>query len=57
MLGKWTDELGKDNYMKGWFSTGPESYYCLTNTEKEAVKKRVYLKLQKLRTPKLKNHA
>ena len=34
MLGEWTDELGKDNYIKKWFSTGPKSYGYLTNTEK-----------------------
>ena len=38
MLGEWTDELGKDNYIKKWFSTGPKSYGYLTNTEKEVTK-------------------
>jgi hypothetical protein len=38
MLGEWTDELGKDNYIKEWFSTGPKSYGYLTNTGKEVVK-------------------
>jgi hypothetical protein len=38
MLGQWTDELGKDNYIKEWFSTGPKSYGYLTNTGKGVVK-------------------
>jgi len=38
MLGEWTDELGKDNYIKQWFLTGPKSYGYLTNTGKEVVK-------------------
>jgi hypothetical protein len=38
MLGEWTDELGKDNYIKEWFSTGPKSYGYLTKTGKEVVK-------------------
>ena len=38
MLGEWTDELGKDNYIKEWFSTGPKIYGYLTNTGKEVVK-------------------
>ena len=33
MLGEWTDELGKDNYIKECFSTGPKSYGYITNTE------------------------
>jgi hypothetical protein len=32
MLGEWNDELGKDNYIKEWFSTGPKSYGYSTNT-------------------------
>jgi len=38
MLGEWTDDLGKNNYIKKWVSTGPKSYGYLTNTEKEVVK-------------------
>jgi len=38
MLGERTDELGKNNYMKEWFSTGPKIYGYLSNTEKEVVK-------------------
>jgi len=38
MLGEWTDELGKDNYIKEWVSTGPKSYGYLTNKGKEVVK-------------------
>ena len=38
MLGEWTDELGKNNYIKEWFSTGPKSYGYLTNKEKEVTK-------------------
>jgi len=38
MLGEWTDELGKDNYIKEWLSTGPKSYSFLTNKEKVVVK-------------------
>jgi len=38
MLGEWTDELGKDTYIKEWLSTGPKIYGYLTNTEKEVVK-------------------
>jgi hypothetical protein len=38
MLGEWTDELGKDNYIKEWFSTGRQSYGYLTNKEKEVMK-------------------
>ena len=37
-IGEWTDELGKDNYIKEWFSSGPKSYGYLTNTEKGVVK-------------------
>jgi hypothetical protein len=54
MLGEWTDELGKDNYIKEWFTTGSKSYGYLTNTEKEVVKiKGFYLKLHKLQTLEL----
>jgi hypothetical protein len=35
MLGEWTDELGKGNYIKECFSTGPKSYSYLTNKKKE----------------------
>ena len=38
MLGEWTDELGKDDHIKEWFSTGPQSYGYLTNTGKEVLK-------------------
>ena len=38
MLGEWTDELGKDHYIKEWISTGPKSYGYLTNKGKEMVK-------------------
>jgi len=38
MLGEWTDELGKDNYIKEWFSTSPKSYGHLTNTGQKVVK-------------------
>ena len=38
MLGEQTDELGKDNYIKEWVSTGPKCYGYLTNTGKEVVK-------------------
>jgi len=38
MLGEWTDELGKDNHIKEWISTGPKSYGNLTNKGKEVVK-------------------
>jgi len=38
MLGEWTDELGKGNYIKEWSSTGLKSYGYLTNTGKEVVK-------------------
>ena len=38
MLGEWTDELGKDNHIKEWLSTGPKSYGYLTNKGKEVVK-------------------
>ena len=38
MLGEWTDELGKDNCIKEWLSTGPKSYGYLTNKGKEVVK-------------------
>jgi hypothetical protein len=38
MLGEWTDELGKDNYIKEWVPTGSKSYGYLTNTEQEIVK-------------------
>jgi 2-polyprenyl-3-methyl-5-hydroxy-6-metoxy-1,4-benzoquinol methylase len=32
------DELGKDNYIKKWFSTGTKSYSYLTNKEKVVTK-------------------
>ena len=38
MLGEWTDELEKYNYIKECFSTGPKIYGYLTNKEKEVVK-------------------
>ena len=38
MLSELTDELGKNNYIKEWFSTGPKSYGYLTNKEKEVTK-------------------
>jgi hypothetical protein len=38
MLGEWTDELGKDNHIKEWVSTGPKSYGYLTKKGKEVVK-------------------
>jgi len=38
MLGEWTNELGKDNHIKEWLSTGPKSYGYLTNKGKEVVK-------------------
>ena len=57
MLGEVTDELGKDNYIKEWLSTGLKSCGYLTNTEKEVVKiKRLYLKLHKLQTLELRKH-
>jgi DNA polymerase elongation subunit (family B) len=38
MLGEWTYELGKDYYIKEWFSAGPKSYGYLTSLEKEVLK-------------------
>jgi len=38
MLGEWTDEIGKDNYIKECFTRGKKSFGYLTNTEKEVVK-------------------
>ena len=38
MLGEWTNELGKDHYIKEWVSNGPKSYGYLTNKGKEVVK-------------------
>jgi hypothetical protein len=38
MLGEWTDELGKDNYIKEWVSAGPKCYGYLINTGQEVVK-------------------
>jgi len=35
MLGEWTDEIGKDNYIKELVSTGPKNYAYLTNKGKE----------------------
>jgi len=38
MLGEWTDELGKDDHITEWVSTGPKSYGYLTNKGKEMIK-------------------
>jgi len=38
MLGEWTNELGKNNYIKEWFSTGPKRYGYITNTGREVLK-------------------
>jgi len=38
MLDEWTDELGKDDHITEWLSTGPKSYGYLTNKGKEMVK-------------------
>ena len=38
MLGEWTDELRKDEYIKLWASTGPKSYYYETNLGKNVTK-------------------
>ena len=38
MLGEWTDELGKENHIKEWISTGPKSYGYQTNKGKGVVK-------------------
>jgi hypothetical protein len=38
MLVEWTDELGKDDHVKEWFSTGPKSYGYLTKTVQGVVK-------------------
>jgi len=38
MLGEWTDELKKDEYIKLWASTGPKSYYYETNMGKNVTK-------------------
>jgi hypothetical protein len=38
MLDEWTDELGKDTYIKEWLSTDPKSYGYLTSKGKEMVK-------------------
>jgi len=52
MLGEWTDELEKDDYITEWVSTGPKSYGYLTNKGKEMLKiKGFTLNYQKLETP------
>jgi hypothetical protein len=38
MLGEWTDELEKDDYIKLWASTGPKSYYYETKLGKKVTK-------------------
>lgn len=38
MLGEWTDELKKDEYIKLWASTGPKSYHYQTNFGKSVTK-------------------
>jgi len=38
MLGEWTDELKKNEYIKLWASTGPKSYYYETNFDKNETK-------------------
>ncbi len=38
MLGEWTHELKKNEYMKLWASTGPKSYYYETNLDKNVTK-------------------
>ena len=38
MLGEWTDELGKDDHITEWVSTGPKSYGYLTNKGKGMIK-------------------
>ena len=49
MLGEWTDELKKDEYIKIWASTGPKSYYYETNLDKNVTKiKRFTLNYQNL---------
>ena len=38
LLGEWTDELGEGVYIKKFLTTGPKSYYYITNTGKECIK-------------------
>ncbi|XP_028132068.1 uncharacterized protein LOC114327599 [Diabrotica virgifera virgifera] len=38
MLGDWSDELGTDDYIIDWRSTGPKSYYYKTHKGKEVTK-------------------
>lgn len=38
MLREWTDELGKDDYITNWVSTGPKSNGYISNTEIETMK-------------------
>lgn len=38
LLGEWTDELGKGEWIQFWQSTGPKSYYYITNKGKEVMK-------------------
>ena len=38
MLGEWTDELGKDDHITDWISTGPKSYGYITSKGKETMK-------------------
>jgi len=42
MLSEWTDELGKDDRITEWVSTGLKSYGYLTNKGKEMVKIKVF---------------
>jgi len=56
LLGEWTDELGKDNYIKEWFSTGPKLRVYNKHRPRSYENKMFYPKLQKLKTPKLRNY-
>jgi hypothetical protein len=38
LLGEWTDELGEGVYIEKFVTTGPKSYYYITNTGKECIK-------------------
>ena len=38
LLGEWTDELGEGVHIVKFLTTGPKSYYYLTNTGKECIK-------------------
>lgn len=38
MLGEWSDELGNNNYINEWISTGPKSYAYNTKNKNVVVK-------------------